>query len=152
MTNALELLKADHERINLLFDQIEVASHETEARDIFDKIYDELEIHALIEEAVFYPAFNEFIEFEDIIEESYGEHQDVKDLLAEIDETDDYDDFMKLIGELTEDVQFHVELEEQDLFPMVRTVLDDQALEKLGFKMNEEKDRIAHAPQSTEAA
>jgi hypothetical protein len=55
--NALEILKQDHQKVKQLFQEATHASDQRKRKEIFDKIDTELEIHAHIEETVFYPAW-----------------------------------------------------------------------------------------------
>ena len=78
--NALELLKADHEKVQQLFKKAEDANPERQ-RQLFEEIKEELETHTHIEETVFYPAVKEADELKDMVLESLEEHKQVKTLL-----------------------------------------------------------------------
>ena len=52
--NAIELLKADHAKVQELFRQYEKAGERS--REIAEQIFTEIEIHATLEEELFYPA------------------------------------------------------------------------------------------------
>lgn len=56
--DAVELLKADHEKVRTLFKQYPSASPQ-ERESIAKQIFNELDIHAAIEEELFYPALRE---------------------------------------------------------------------------------------------
>jgi len=143
--NALDLLKEDHQRVSALFDQIEQASEMVDRRRVFERVRRELETHAHIEETVFYPFFQNKSEFRDLIEEAYEEHQEVKALLDEIEESADPEDFEDKIDELIDSVQHHVDEEENELFPRIETELDSQELEELGAKLEEAKQEMPEA-------
>ena len=64
--NALELLKADHEKVKQLFKKAEDANPERQ-RQLFEEIKQELETHTHIEETVFYPAVKEADELKDMV-------------------------------------------------------------------------------------
>ena len=83
--NALEILKQDHQKVKELFQEAR-RGEQNKRKDIFDKIDTELEIHAHIEETVFYPALEEHEELKDMVAEALEEHQEVKTLLEEIEE------------------------------------------------------------------
>jgi iron-sulfur cluster repair protein YtfE (RIC family) len=82
--NALELLKADHEKVQQLFKKAEDANPERQ-RQLFEEIKQELETHTHIEETVFYPAVREADELKDMVLESLEEHKQVKTLLREME-------------------------------------------------------------------
>jgi hemerythrin superfamily protein len=133
--NALEMLKADHQRVFELFDQLQQADGIDQKRDVFELIRDELTAHADIEENYFYPLFKSREGFEDLIEESIDDHAEMKDLIEEIDSLDDESELQDRYDELQEIVEDHVGEEENTLFPQVRKVMDEAALSKIGEEM-----------------
>ncbi len=130
--DALELLKADHQRVSELFDQLQQADDIDQKRDIFESIRDELTAHADIEENYFYPLFKTKEGFEDLIDQSIDDHSEMRDLMEEIDSLDDESELEDRFEELQEIVDEHVAEEENDLFPRVRKTMDEPALAKLG--------------------
>lgn len=133
--DALEMLKADHQRVSELFDQLQQADDIDQKRDIFELIRDELNTHADLEENYFYPLFKSKEGFEDLIDESYDDHAEVRDLIEEIDSLDDESELEDRFDELQEVVDGHVNEEEHDLFPKVRKAMDQEALDKLGEEL-----------------
>jgi hemerythrin superfamily protein len=137
--NALEILKQDHQKVKELFQEAR-RGEQNKRKDIFDKIDTELEIHAHIEETVFYPALEEHEELKDMVAEALEEHQEVKTLLEEIEELGpEGHDFGGKLQELMENVEHHVEEEEGEMFPKVREVFDEEELEELGNQLNSAK-------------
>ena len=139
--NALELLKADHEKVQQLFKKAEDANPERQ-RQLFEEIKEELEIHAHIEETVFYPAVREADELKDMVLESLEEHKQVKTLLREMENlTSDSEKFEPKLKVLMENVEHHVEEEESEMLPEAETVLAEQA-EELMDEMHEVKRQL----------
>jgi hemerythrin superfamily protein len=137
--NALEILKQDHQKVKELFQEATRGEQNTR-KDLFDKIDTELEIHAHIEETVFYPALEEHEELKDMVAEAFEEHQEVKTLLEEIEELgSESHDFGAKLQELMESVEHHVVEEEGEMFPKVREVFDERELEELGNQLNAAK-------------
>jgi hemerythrin-like domain-containing protein len=140
--DAFELLKNDHAKVSSLFDRIEPATDATTRQQLFAQLKQELDIHSHIEETILYPALKTAAETRDITEEAYEEHQEVKDLLAELEATPaDSDDWGDLITELRENVEHHVEEEENEMFPKARTVLSEQQITEIGAQLAAEKQR-----------
>ena len=81
--NAIELLKSDHDKVDLLFQKVK-ATEESEHQALFEKIKEELEIHTHIEETIFYPKLKEEPELEDIVLEGIEEHHQAKIFLREL--------------------------------------------------------------------
>ncbi|HEY7727087.1 MAG TPA: hemerythrin domain-containing protein [Candidatus Eisenbacteria bacterium] len=148
--NAIELLKKDHQKVAGLFKQYESAGEDaaTEKEELFRRIKRELDIHARIEEEIFYPAARQvpLEEARELVAEAHEEHKQVKTLLAELDgidaEDEQFDAKMKV---LKEDVEHHVEEEEDELFPKVKKGLGRDRLEDLGRQLEYRRQSIAAA-------
>ena len=102
--NAIELLKKDHKEASGLMDQIEIADKgDRSAKDLFNQLKQALTVHTQIEEQIFYPELKKFDETKDMIPEAFEEHQEVKDILAEMSTLSPADDeFMDKLTELRE--------------------------------------------------
>ncbi|HLL71452.1 MAG TPA: hemerythrin domain-containing protein [Pyrinomonadaceae bacterium] len=138
--DAFEMLKNDHAKVSSIFDQLEPATDATTRQQLFTQLKQELDIHAHIEETVLYPALKQAAETRDITEEAYEEHQEVKDLLAELQTTPpDSEEWGDMILELRENVEHHVEEEEGEMFTKARQVLSEQQINEIGARMAAEK-------------
>src|SRR5688500_10764043 len=137
--NAFQLLKNDHKIVSALFDQIESASGKAKTQ-LFTRLKSELDVHALIEEKIFYPALENKKDSREITLEAYEEHKVVKDLLAELangsSADEEWDAKLKV---LRENVDHHVDEEEGELFDKADDVLSDEDLDRLGEQMEAEK-------------
>jgi hemerythrin superfamily protein len=138
--NALEVLKQDHQKVKGLFQEISKGSDPNKRKELFDQIDTELEIHAHIEETLFYPALETHEELKDMVAEALEEHQEVKIMLEELEELgSESHDFGSKLQELIESVEHHVEEEEGEMFPKVRQVFDEDELEQLGQELESAK-------------
>jgi hemerythrin superfamily protein len=138
--NALELLKHDHQKVKELFQEASHASDTSKRKDLFDKIDTELEIHAHIEETVFYPAIEDHEELKDMVAEALEEHEEAKTLLEELEELGaDSHEFGSKLQQLIEAVEHHVEEEEGQMFPKIREVFEEDELEQLGQDLESAK-------------
>jgi hemerythrin superfamily protein len=114
--DAFELLRKDHKKVAQLFKEIEAASGQSK-KPIFSRLKSELDVHAHIEEKIFYPALENKEEARDITLEAYEEHKVVKDLLAELASGNaPEDEWDAKLTVLKENVEHHVEEEEGELF------------------------------------
>ncbi|MPZ77735.1 MAG: hemerythrin domain-containing protein [Deltaproteobacteria bacterium] len=137
--DALELLKQDHAKVKELFEEAESAD-QNEQKTIFKQIKTELEVHAHIEESVFYPAMQKFNELKEMVRESVEEHNKVKTLLKEMDTLSGGEDFEDRLEELIDNVEHHAEEEEEGkMFPKVRELVSSTELEKLGNQLQAAK-------------
>ncbi|HKY46240.1 MAG TPA: hemerythrin domain-containing protein [Pyrinomonadaceae bacterium] len=139
--DAFKLLQADHRNVAALFEELEQASGKTKI-SVFNEIKTELELHAHIEEAVFYPALEGPRETADLTAEAYEEHAEVKKLLRELSRTKSpNEEWEAQVKVLQENVEHHVEEEENELFPKAEQVLSEEELEDLGERLQAEKSR-----------
>ena len=145
--DALELLKQDHQTVKELFEQAEGTEDRKEQRQVFTQIKKELETHARIEETVFYPAMQKHEELKDMVLESIEEHKQVKTLLREMDDlVNDSEKFEPKLKVLMENVEHHAEEEEEGkMFPKVRKLMDQEALEQLGQELEKAKGKKSKA-------
>ena len=130
--DAIALLKADHRKVEGLFEKFEAATGKSQKEQLARQICTELTVHTIIEEEIFYPACKGKTE-EDLLAESYVEHDGAKVLIAEIEaggpDEEFYDAKVKV---LSEQIQHHVKEEEkpaEGLFAQARKAgLDMDAL------------------------
>ena len=144
--DAFELLKADHKKVNELFDQLEAATGKAKL-NVFNQIKTELELHTHIEEKIFYPALETPEETHDLTLEAYEEHKMVKTLLTKLSGARTADDEWQAQAKvLRENVEHHVDEEENELFDKADDVLSDEEIEALGQQMEAEKARQQGRP------
>jgi hemerythrin superfamily protein len=125
--DAIEMLEEQHRDVEDLFEELESAEA-SDKQDLFDELADQLTVHATIEEQHFYPAVRAK-RTEDILLESLQEHLSIKRLLADLLQLDPRnEEFDPKIKVLQEQVQHHVQEEEEELFPKARKVLDQKQL------------------------
>jgi hemerythrin superfamily protein len=112
--DAIALLKEDHRKVEELFEDFEKAKGEGRKERLAQQICLELSVHTALEEEIFYPACQGVVE-EDLIKESYVEHDAAKVLIAEIQsgqgESDEF--FDAKVKVLQEEIEHHVEEEEK---------------------------------------
>lgn len=111
-TDAIALLKADHRTVEDLFAKFEKASGDGRKEKLAREICTELKIHTMIEEEIFYPAFEGKIE-QDLIDEAVVEHDGAKVLVNDIEAGGPDDDYYDAkVKVLSEEIEHHVKEEE----------------------------------------
>jgi hypothetical protein len=130
--DAIALLKADHRKVEGLFDKFEKAKDSAAKQSLATQICLELTVHATIEEEIFYPACTGKIE-EDLVKEAYVEHDGAKVMISEISASSPDDDFYDAkVKVLSEEIKHHVKEEEarvEGMFAQARAAgLDMDAL------------------------
>ena len=140
--DAIALLKEDHRTVADLFDKFEKATGDGRKQAIAEEICLDLSVHAQIEEEIFYPACEGKVD-EDLLKESYVEHDGAKVLISEIMSGGPDDEFYDAkVKVLSEEIEHHVEEEEkrmEGLFAQARKAgLDMDALgEQLAARKTE---------------
>jgi hypothetical protein len=140
--DAIALLKEDHRTVADLFEKFEKATGDGRKQAIAEEICLDLSVHAQIEEEIFYPACEGKVD-EDLLKESYVEHDGAKVLIAEIMSGGPDDEFYDAkVKVLSEEIEHHVEEEEkrmEGLFAQARKAgLDMDALgEQLAARKEE---------------
>ncbi|UAK25737.1 hemerythrin domain-containing protein [Sphingomonas nostoxanthinifaciens] len=110
--NAITLLKADHRKVEDLFSDYENAEGAAAKRKLAERICLELTVHTQIEEEIFYPACKGKVE-DDLLDESFVEHDGAKVLIAEIEGGKPSDAFYDAkVTVLAEQIKHHVHEEE----------------------------------------
>ena len=85
--DAFELLKSDHEKVAGIMEKIDGTTERAlkTREELFTQLKSELDIHAQIEETIFYPVLEKAEESRDITLEAFEEHRLVKQLLNELE-------------------------------------------------------------------
>lgn len=143
--NAIELLKADHKKVNALFGKVK-ATEDGEHKELFEQIKQELDVHMHIEETCFYPRMRVEEELEDMVLEGIEEHHQAKIFLRELASlADDSEKFEPKLKVLMEDIMHHVQDEEGEMFPKIEEIFDAETLMELGAEMEEEKESFQNS-------
>lgn len=121
--------------------------------DVFNRIKSELELHTHVEETIFYPALEKPEETHDLTLEAYEEHNVVKTLLAELSGAKSANDEWQAKAKvLRENVEHHVDEEENELFDKADEVLSAEEIEALGARMEAVKARKQGLPAPKQSA
>ena len=148
--DAIALLKNDHREVEELFEQFEKAKGDGRKEKLALQICKELTIHTMLEEEIFYPACEGKVE-EDLLKESFVEHDAAKVLIAEIEAGEPSDEFFdSKVKVLKEEIEHHVEEEERPktgLFAQAREA--DLDMKALGDQLARRKAQLQDEIQST---
>lgn len=111
--DAIALLKADHRKVEGLFEKFEKAKDAGSKKALATEICTELSVHATIEEEIFYPACRDAVD-DDLRTEAYVEHDGAKVLIAELVASDPDNEFYDAkMTVLSEEIKHHVKEEEK---------------------------------------
>jgi len=146
-----KMIRADHTHVMATFHRFEAESSPAKKQAIVKAVCLALEIHAQLEEEIFYPALRNVDGNNQVLAKARPEHDEMKRLIAELREMEagdaGYDD--KFL-ELMRDVIHHVADEESVLLPAAERLLPDR-LSELGAQMTKRRLQLA-APHAGEMA
>lgn len=141
--DAIALLKADHRQVKQWFEDFEGTKSDPRKSRLAEQICTALTIHAQIEEEIFYPAFIEATEDEDMHHEAVVEHDAARKLIAQIQATDPSDDYFDAkVKVLSEMIKHHVKEEEQPGGMFAEARKSDMDLAVLGEQMAARKKEL----------
>jgi hypothetical protein len=143
--DALRLLKQDHVKVKEMLSELEgTTERAAKTREaVFSQLKDELEVHEAIEEEFLYPALKNHPETRDLALEAFEEHHVVDEVMGEMlhlpvsDET-----WTAKFTVMKENLEHHIEEEEQDMFEKARRALGDDELADLGDRMTARKEAL----------
>ena len=139
--NAIDLLKADHERVKTLLTQLSESTERgvKKRTELLAKLEMEITLHTKLEEEILYPAFRKAggKEQDIMYHEAKEEHRTVDSLvLPDLKQTEpsttEFSGRVKVVKELLE---HHIEEEETEMFPQAKKLLGKTVLEALGAEM-----------------
>ena len=112
-TDAIAMLKADHRKVEQLFAAFTEAKGASRKEKRAAEICTEHKIHTMLEEEIFYPAFEGKIE-QDLLDEARVEHDAAKVLVNDIESAGADEEFYDAkVKVLCEEIEHHVKEEEK---------------------------------------
>jgi len=149
-SDAISLLKADHREVEGWFEQFEKARSADRKRELADRICTALKVHTTIEEEVFYPAFLEATQDEEIHHEAEVEHDGAKALIGTIEASGPDDEYFDArVKVLAEMIKHHVNEEEQRGGMFAEARQSDMDLDALGEQMKSRRSELLEGMRST---
>jgi hypothetical protein len=144
------MIRMDHTHVLTAFHQYEVGSPPRVKKGLVDQVCVALEIHAQLEEEIFYPALRAVADT-DVVRKSVPEHDEMRRLISQLRKLEPTDaGFDDTFFQLMNNVMHHVADEETLLLPAAERVLGDQ-LGELGARMTKRRLQLA-APRTGEIA
>lgn len=146
------MIRMDHSHVMLLAHRYAADASADKRRAVVTAVCRAVEIHAELEEELFYPALRAALGHDDVLDASQPEHDEMRRLIGELrtmEPTDaEYDGrFMALVR----DVLHHVADEETVLLPQAERLLSKEQLGELGARMTARRVQLA-APHAGELA
>ena len=140
--DAIALLKDDHQKVRALLDDLEPTTERAikTREELFARLKDELTVHEIIEEEIFYPTLKQHPKAKEIVLEGYEEHEVVNHVMGELEGLPvDDETWGAKASVMIENIRHHIEEEEGDMFVKARQVFDRAELNQLGQAMADRK-------------
>jgi len=145
------MIRADHTHVLATFHQYEIDTSPGTKQALVNTICLALEIHAQLEEEIFYPAMREIGRDAGAVAKSVPEHDEMRRVIARLRSMEPTDaDYDATVMELMRDVMHHVADEETILLPDAERSLADR-LEELGAAMTKRRFELV-APKTLDIA
>ncbi len=142
MPNALKMLKHDHDKVKKEFDTAIATDDAKKKWKHFDSIASDLEIHAALEEEIFYPAVEAATGMNTLVRDSLEDHRQVKRMVSDLRLIDPSEiEFHQLLVSLRDSVVSHVAEEENVMFPAAEKALGSK-LDDIGSTMARRKTQL----------
>ncbi len=140
--NIQDVIRMDHQKVNVLFTQIDGTDDLQKIQEYFGQIYKDLTAHSEAEEAVVYPAVRSFYGEHDT-QELYDEQAQMKVMLDNIKAMNPASaEFKTQLNRLREMVMDHVRQEESTMFAAIRNNCSDEQKEQLATQFKTAKSSI----------
>jgi len=146
--DAIQLLKDDHQKMRKLLTELDSTgeSDTTKRQRLFTQVKEELTVHEAIEEEIFYPALKQHRKAKEIVLEAYEEHGVVDMVMTEIEQVPfDDETWGAKFTVMKENIEHHIEEEENEMFPQARDAFEKADLEELGKQMMARKEQLQAA-------
>jgi len=138
--DAIALLKADHRQVEGWFEEFAKARAGNRKQELANQICAALKVHTTIEEEIFYPAFYEATEEEELYQEAQVEHDGAKHLIDKIEGSGPDDElFDARVKVLSEMIKHHVKEEEKRDGMFAKARQSDLDLDALGQQLASRK-------------
>jgi hypothetical protein len=141
--DALQMIREDHRRVKELFRQFEEAEDKNTKQAAAETALVELNIHAILEEEIFYPAFRRQGNGSgEIVERAEQEHHTAEQLMDELMKMEPGNqEFDAKFHVLIENVKSHIDEEEAEMLPQAAEA-GLSRMEQLGERMTERRQQL----------
>ncbi|MBW8898639.1 MAG: hemerythrin domain-containing protein [Massilia sp.] len=135
-----DMIRFDHSHVMVTFHQYTRDKRPSVKKALAETICDALEIHATLEEEIFYPVMRPRAQDQKVMDKSEPEHDQMRTVIAELRRTDPKSPrHDELVFELMRDVVHHVADEETVLLPEAERSLSKDRLSELGAQMTKRR-------------
>lgn len=144
------MIRMDHTHVLATFHQYTLYRSPGKKQALVNAICLALDIHAQLEEEIFYPEMRKFSQDHAVLDKSVPEHNEMRRLISQLRASSpDNASYDQTVMELMRDVMHHVADEETILLPSAERLLGKDRLSELGVQMTKRRVQLA-APHAGE--
>lgn len=142
--DVVDLLTADHHDVLNLVQEIKSAGSPDRRRELADVVIGELVRHSVAEEMFVYPAMRRHLpDGDEAVQHDVGEHKELEELMKQWESVDAASpDFDQVLAKLESVLRDHVQDEESEQFPQLRSHVPADDLVDMADKVEKAK-RVA---------
>lgn len=130
--DATDLLRADHMKVEAMLLQLRFIQNGEHRTRLLKQIRSDLAQHMSIEEQHYYPIAERVEEACELVEEAYREHDEIRGILNKLLKMNPTSaQFSKNVTHLIMTIEDHVMEEEDKIFPIVQSHLDELTLRRM---------------------
>jgi len=137
MSDGIELVLADHRRVDALF----TTFADTGDATVIGEIVDALSAHDQAEHAALYPLVGQVLGDANLVERAAGEHSIIKQSIERL-LTLEGPGLVAAVDGLRNVVEAHVQEEEQEILPALRAAATPGQLDLLAARLEQSKQRV----------
>lgn len=134
----ISVITADHRAVEAVFSELENRTGSPEhRRDLADHVIAELLRHSVAEERFLYPvARTRLPDGDEVADKQIAEHAEAERVMRELEALPPSDPlFEQLLAQLMQDIRTHIQDEEHNLLPRLRSACSAEELRDLGEKV-----------------
>jgi hemerythrin superfamily protein len=147
-----DMIRFDHSHVMVTFHQYTKDKKPSVKKALADTICTALEIHAKLEEEIFYPVLRQLDGDDQFIRKAVPEHDEMRRVIAELRSADPAStEHDRLLHALMRDVIHHVADEETEALPRAESMLTKERLSELGAAMTRRRMELV-TPQAGKLA
>jgi hemerythrin-like domain-containing protein len=150
MADAFDVLGQDHEEVRRILSELEKGPTRTTGatesqlmlrKKMTEELITEESKHEAAEEMYFWPVVREHVTGGDgLADEAVGQEQEAKEVLAKLDTLDASEaEFEKVLGKFIKAAREHIDFEEKQVWPGLRSALTQEAASELGSNLKDAK-------------
>jgi hemerythrin superfamily protein len=143
-----DMIRFDHSHVMVTFHQYTKDKKPSIKKALADTICTAVDIHAQLEEEIFYPVLRQLDGEEPFMRKAVPEHDEMRRIIAQLQNADpSTPEHDRLVYELMRDVMHHVADEETEALPRAESMLSQDRLSELGAHMTRRRMELV-APQA----